>query len=1212
MKSGSIIRILLSIALFQISLQLLGQEIEEEVGYGNFLPPSPTASELGKYGLVPVGLSTGTPNIDIPLYTFSTQNLSVPISLSYNSNGIKVDQIASWVGLGWSLNAGGVITRIVRDEADDMGYMIDYPSDITEMNPETIEYIEGAKTQGVDTEPDLFTFNFMGNTGKFVMSRQGKIIVMPHQNLWIERFFEPDNPGAGYFIITTPDGIKYTFGQGNATETSRTFSAGTGCGKTYDYPKETAWYITAIKHPSGDIIHFEYESSAYTYSISVSQTITKRISPDADSACEEGCPITNLETTCENLLHVNVARLTKIWAENRGEMNFKASLDRLDLADYKLDTIEIVAPDSDKVKYALSYEFSNSGSNYNNSLTTEELKHRMFLKSVREQNENNTTTINQYAFAYNDINGMPPRLSFAQDHWGYFNGEDNQYFVPENLGIEDFKERTVFSDFRGDREPKPEFAKKGLLTQITYPTGGATSLYYEGNSYSGVLNASSPDYFTNEKTIDVYALVPEGDVLGREQEYIEFYSPYDQKVEYEFNTSISASQVLDPTHDKVSVTVFDITDGSLLFDQVLTPNNYISNFFHLRGDHFYRVNILVEGEEVDGHFWFNYYTSNVNEVSESSEQNILTGGVRVNKTEVFDPVSNRTSVANYKYGWLNSDKSSGEVGIAYPNYYQTSTSRRACNVPCTYYDCQYGSLYSNSLYSLYPGSGNNVYYSHVIVSKGDGFLNGVEEHDFIVNFDVAGANIHGEPILGTPYTNSGWNNGLERETKTYKTDEFGNLILTKYLENEFVTDSRVFDEVPALIVKKKYEEVCPGTAVYYCTEADTSYERKLWGCTADHKHFYAVRFLGREVYCMRDPSRLHWSVLNVWTHPCYGLDSGDTVVVPQALDYLDVLEYKNIGYWYYLNSKTLTEYDQNGENPIVTVEEYEYDNEVHGLMTAKRLLDDEGNLIKEQRFRYPDDFDEEVENYDTLKSRHIVSTPIKIEESFGGVQSKGQVFSYTDFGKPAAIYAFKIDENHLIPTHDPTSLDLTNYELKTELFYSDDTRNIKNVKSNNDVVKTYLWGYNNTQLIAYVVGANESNIYVNSFEEDGLSSTSKTGERSFLGSSFTIPLDDRPTGSNLKMTFWYWDSDHWEFSGVLDYDYNVSTTGTRIDELRVFPEGAQITSYTYDLGKGVSSVTDPNNISTYYIYDDFGRLVETKDDKGNITSQYKYHYANNN
>ena len=68
----------------------------------DYLPPSPTAAELGKYGLSRINLSTGAMVTSVPIYTLKTANLSVPITLNYSSNGVKVDQIASNVGMNWS------------------------------------------------------------------------------------------------------------------------------------------------------------------------------------------------------------------------------------------------------------------------------------------------------------------------------------------------------------------------------------------------------------------------------------------------------------------------------------------------------------------------------------------------------------------------------------------------------------------------------------------------------------------------------------------------------------------------------------------------------------------------------------------------------------------------------------------------------------------------------------------------------------------------------------------------------------------------------------------------------------------------------------------------------------------------------------------------------------------------------------------------------
>ena len=76
----------------------------------NIVPNSPTVSELMKYVDQPVDLFHGLPTIEIPIYTIECGELSLPITLSYHAGGIKVDQIATWVGLGWSLNAGGACT----------------------------------------------------------------------------------------------------------------------------------------------------------------------------------------------------------------------------------------------------------------------------------------------------------------------------------------------------------------------------------------------------------------------------------------------------------------------------------------------------------------------------------------------------------------------------------------------------------------------------------------------------------------------------------------------------------------------------------------------------------------------------------------------------------------------------------------------------------------------------------------------------------------------------------------------------------------------------------------------------------------------------------------------------------------------------------------------------------------------------------------------
>ena len=96
----------LTISLYLFSLidnHTFSQTIPKVALRTDLISPSPNAVALGKFGIIPVSLYTGVPDINIPLGVAEGRTLKVPISLSYHHNGLKTYEEASWVGLGWTL-----------------------------------------------------------------------------------------------------------------------------------------------------------------------------------------------------------------------------------------------------------------------------------------------------------------------------------------------------------------------------------------------------------------------------------------------------------------------------------------------------------------------------------------------------------------------------------------------------------------------------------------------------------------------------------------------------------------------------------------------------------------------------------------------------------------------------------------------------------------------------------------------------------------------------------------------------------------------------------------------------------------------------------------------------------------------------------------------------------------------------------------------------
>ncbi|MBK8786664.1 MAG: hypothetical protein IPN43_09285 [Chitinophagaceae bacterium] len=214
--------------------------------------PSPNSAALTNLISDNVDLYTGKTNVNLPLYTLKSGSISLPISLQANVNAHRVNDIGSWVGLGWNLNAGGVITRVMKNLPDEFagntistayqmpgwGYLnikgngqnVDL-SVFNSPNPD-INVLKNiiAKgnwnvksnwpDRGWDLQPDEFYFNFGNYSGKFVFDQDGGINLIPQANLKITPLFQVIN-GVNKitaFIVLTEDGFKYEFGKTATTD----------------------------------------------------------------------------------------------------------------------------------------------------------------------------------------------------------------------------------------------------------------------------------------------------------------------------------------------------------------------------------------------------------------------------------------------------------------------------------------------------------------------------------------------------------------------------------------------------------------------------------------------------------------------------------------------------------------------------------------------------------------------------------------------------------------------------------------------------------------------------------------------------------------------------------------------------------------------------------------------------------------------------------
>jgi YD repeat-containing protein len=129
------------------------------------------------------------------------------------------------------------------------------------------------------------------------------------------------------------------------------------------------------------------------------------------------------------------------------------------------------------------------------------------------------------------------------------------------------------------------------------------------------------------------------------------------------------------------------------------------------------------------------------------------------------------------------------------------------------------------------------------------------------------------------------------------------------------------------------------------------------------------------------------------------------------------------------------------------------------------------------------------------------------------------------------------------------------------------------------------------------------------FEENASATTANkyAGDKSYAG-SYQVPFT-MPNSRSYIVEYHYYNGSQWVYVKKPYTNNMILSDGPYIDEVRVYPSDALMTTYTYEPLYGLSSETDMSGKTIFYEYDGFQRLKNVKDYQGNIIKSYQYNYA---
>ena len=1120
-------------------------------------PASPEAAMLFKFSDMPVSKYTGIPDINIPIKKLPVLPNGLDITLSYHASGIRTVDIPGYTGLGWSLQAGGIIARKTRGLPDDadigkgfmklrQGYTQEELAAANELNYQSLS------TGCWDAEPDEFYFNVNGYTGKFSFdwSLTTNIQISAAFPVKIAYFQEiPNSSQITRWELQTPDGYVYTFA---AIEQTVNRSSFTGLGTCRPGSYATTWFVTKIANNNDpqEYITFSYEG--YFMGFDWVHVETKDFG-DGQNNC--GCPSLQGDQSqfSSNRIDLSGMRLKQIKCfPGNIQVDFIAVKDRQDMATLSpfgninnktLDTIRVSFNGSLVEQHALEYFYQGN---------------RLMLKGIKKIAADGTQAL-PYKFSYNYMQ-LPERTSFNIDFWGYYNGKSNTTLLPffvNSLGTNTY----VFEG--ADRSTNITYAQAQILEKIIYPTGGSTELVYEGHTYGFVQNntvAAQGLYELVQKT--AYAgLIGDSVANGVwKTKTVDFEITGAKKL---VDITIASATLSCQTGDGVFCaggTYFP--RGSISkYNPVTNQYEVIKGYTHpsstpvgtntvYQRDMYwpgkYRITVSVTKSPFNPPGAYDFIDFNVFWKDNDSSRPILqkpAGGLRIKEIRHYDNINTAPQVTIYQYTTGTSTVSSGVIN-GEPQY--TDNTTRVSNCSTTPVSCSFTTLFGSNAIILGETNGSHIGYREVITTEpGNGktvtrFWSAYETPD-ILNVEKP----YGHPTSNEHRTGLVYNESIYDQTGSLvKKDSF-----------EYVYSSTDIKTV-------KVQNVCPqcGTDIYILDRYKTWIE----------------------------PARMGFSQV------ARQITYQDEVQLEKRSAYDSKLQLVKRE----VQSSGTTRYDS--------------------LITIYRHPGDEGQISGLTT--------EQLAAITKLKQQNRLSVLLE-KQLYKNTSPVSQVrYNYKIW--PDAT----VQMSNMMETTGSAAL-----ETRLQINKYDAYGNISEQNKMNDHKYSYLYDYLSTLIIAQVINADSADIACTSFEADGsgnwtIGATARnntdavTGKRSYSLVSGSISKAGLTAGKKYMLSYWSKSGAYTITGGSSTlrqgrtangwtlYEHIVTASAVTItltgsglvDELRLYPFNAQMTSYTYNPLTGVTSECDANNRIVYYEYDKLGRLLLIRDQNRNIIKTFNY------